>query len=66
MTAHARTDIRSPATPPDRGRARELFPFLQQPEGRIHFAGVWVGGIPGSVHGAVLSAHSVVRNIQAG
>jgi monoamine oxidase len=46
------------------GQIREFFPHLQQPEGRIHFAGDWVGGIPGYLHGAVLSAHSVVRSIQ--
>jgi hypothetical protein len=48
------------------GQIREFFTFIQQPEGRIHFAGDWVGGIPGYMHGAVLSAHAVVRSIQAG
>lgn len=48
------------------GQIREFFPYLQHPEGRVHFAGDWVGGIPGYVHGAVLSAHNVVRKIQAG
>lgn len=46
------------------GQMREFFPYVQQPEGRIHFAGDWVGGIPGYVHGAVMSARSVVRAIQ--
>lgn len=46
------------------GQMREFFPHIQRPEGRIHFAGDWVGGIPGYLHGALISAHTVVHTIE--
>jgi monoamine oxidase len=45
------------------GQITEYFPAIQQPEGRIHFAGDHIAGIPGWIQGAFLSAQTVARQI---
>lgn len=40
------------------GQIREFFPQIQRPEGHIYFAGDLIGGIPGYVQGAMLSART--------
>lgn len=45
------------------GEIRELFPLLQSPEGRLHFAGDQIGGVPGYVFSAIDSAHRVAEAI---
>jgi monoamine oxidase len=45
------------------GQIRQFFPHIQQPEGRIHFAGDTIGGIPGYIEGAMRSARAAVAAI---
>jgi monoamine oxidase len=45
------------------GQIRQFFPHIQRPEGRIHFAGDAIGGIPGYIEGAMRSARAAAEQI---
>ncbi len=45
------------------GQIRQFFPHIQRPEGRMHFAGDAIGGIPGYIEGAMRSARAAAEQI---
>jgi monoamine oxidase len=47
------------------GQIGEFFPHIQQPEGRLHFAGDTVGALPGWMQGAFASGALAARRIAA-
>jgi hypothetical protein len=40
-----------------------FFPHIQAPEGRVHFAGDTIGGFPGYIESAMLSARAAAEAI---
>jgi monoamine oxidase len=48
------------------GQLLDLGPAVARPEGRLHFAGDHTSARPGWMHGAVVSAKRVVREIERG